>query len=181
MRGIKLGFGFLALVLAGGCGAGGSTSPGPSSASPTDSESTQESQPASTAKSPDSESTKGDDQPASGTPKKTQQPTDVDPKFTDGMTVEQAIKAVPQGVERENLEEEVMNKPLLDPSIYAPCKLSPSQHFNLRFALWDGRVVGMDLTTTPKSAKVESCVRDIVTRATWRQKVRSLNISTVTF
>ncbi len=104
-----------------------------------------------------------------------------EPKFVEGMSVNEAINAVPQGLPRENIEEEVMNKPLLDMSLYAPCKLPPSQHFEIRFAIWDGRVVGLDITTTPKNEKAAACLREAVSRASWKDKTKSLNISTVSF
>jgi len=105
----------------------------------------------------------------------------VEPQFTEGMSVNDAINAVPQGLPRENLEEEVLNKPLLDMSLYAPCKLSAAQHFSIRFAVWDGKVVGADITTSPKNANLEKCLREVVSRVKWTDKARSLNVSTVSF
>lgn len=104
-----------------------------------------------------------------------------EPQFVDGGSVDQAINAVPQGLPRENMEEEEINKPLLDMSIYSPCKLSANQHFTIKFAIWQGKVVGLDLTTTPKNAKAEECLREVVSRVSWRDKAKSLNISTVMF
>ncbi|HEY5957684.1 MAG TPA: hypothetical protein VIV60_14065 [Polyangiaceae bacterium] len=104
-----------------------------------------------------------------------------DPDFKENGSVDQAISAVPQGLPRENMEQDVLDKPLLDTSLYAPCKLSPANHFEIKFAVWNGRVVGLDIKSTPKSAKLEECVRGVVQKVTWREKTKSLNISTVMF
>jgi hypothetical protein len=104
-----------------------------------------------------------------------------DPDFKEGGSVDDAIKAVPQGLPRENLEQEALDKPLLNVDLYEPCKLTPSSHFEIRFAVWDGRCVGVDVKTTPKNPKLESCLRDVVSQVKWRERTKSLNISTVTF
>jgi len=104
-----------------------------------------------------------------------------DLEFKEGGSVDDAIKAVPQGLPRENMEQEVLDKPLLDTSLYAVCKLSPANHFEINFAVWNGKVVGMDIKSTPKNAKLEACVRDAAMKATWREKTKSLNISKVMF
>lgn len=104
-----------------------------------------------------------------------------DPDFKEGGSVNEAINAVPQGLPRENMEQEVLDKPLLDTSLYAPCKLTPANHFEIKFAVWNGKIVGMDIKSTPKNAKLEACVREQAMRATWREKTKSLNISTVMF
>lgn len=104
-----------------------------------------------------------------------------DVEFKEGGTVEEAINAVPQGLPRENIDQEDLNRPLLEPALYSECKLGPSQHFEMRYAVWDGRIVGIDLKTMPKSAKVEECVRNAVQKVKWREKSKSLNISTVSF
>jgi len=105
----------------------------------------------------------------------------VEPQFTEGMSVNDAINAVPQGLPRENLEDDVLTKPLLDMSVYAPCKLTAAQHFSIRFAVWEGKVVGADITTSPNNANLEKCLREVVSRVKWTDKVRSLNVSTVSF
>src|SRR5688500_8417486 len=45
-----------------------------------------------------------------------------EPQFTDGMSVDEAIKAVPQGAERANIDQETLGKPLQDFALYEPCK-----------------------------------------------------------
>ncbi|MGC4064481.1 MAG: hypothetical protein QM784_07530 [Polyangiaceae bacterium] len=52
-----------------------------------------------------------------------------EPDFKEGGSVDDAIKAVPQGLPRENLEQEALDKPLLNVDLYEPCKLTPSSHF----------------------------------------------------
>lgn len=101
--------------------------------------------------------------------------TGTEPEFTEGMSVNEAIKAVPQGSERLNLGPEVLGKPLADPKVYAPCKLTPNQSFKLKVAVWDGRAVGIDISTKPKNEKVEQCVAEQVRKIEWSDKVKSLN------
>lgn len=104
-----------------------------------------------------------------------------DPEFKEGGSVDEAIKAVPQGLPRENIDPEALNEPLLDTSLYAECKLSPSNHFEIKFAVWDGRIVGIDIKSKPKNPKLEECVKNAAYKAKWREKSKSLNISTVMF
>jgi hypothetical protein len=127
---------------------------------------------------------KGGDEASDGEKKKVNSDNpknNPDPEFKEGGSVNDAINAVPQGLPRENMEQEVLDKPLLDTSLYAPCKLSPANHFEIKFAVWNGRIVGMDVKSTPKNPKLEACVRDAAMKATWREKTKSLNISTVMF
>jgi len=104
-----------------------------------------------------------------------------EPEFKEGGTVDEAIKAVPQGLPRENIEQESLDKPLLNVDLYKPCKLGQGAHFEVKFAVWNGRCVGMDIKTMPKNAKLETCLREVVSNAKWQDKTKSLNISTVSF
>ena len=97
------------------------------------------------------------------------------------MSVNDAINAIPQGFERITIEQEALDQPLLDHEVYKPCKLAASQHFEIKFAIWDGRAVGLDIKTMPANKTVENCLRDLVKKNVWRDKVHSLNISTVQF
>jgi hypothetical protein len=97
-----------------------------------------------------------------------------EPQFTDGMSVEQAIKAVPQGAERANIDQETLGKPLQDFAVYEPCKPGTS-HVKMKIAVWDGKAVGLDVTATPKNDKLVSCVKDRLKGLTWQAKVKSLN------
>ncbi len=102
-------------------------------------------------------------------------PDALEPEFKDGMSVDEAINAVPQGVQRVNVEQEALGKPLMDEALYAPCKLKPSQHFKLRVAVWEGRAVGVDVTSQPANKKLEECVKEQIKNVGWKDKVRSLN------
>jgi hypothetical protein len=42
--------------------------------------------------------------------------------------------------------------------------------------VWDGKAVGLDLTTTPKSQKFADCIAERLRSITWPDKVKSLNI-----
>jgi len=103
------------------------------------------------------------------------------PEFKEGMSVNDAINAIPQGMERVNIDQEDLDAPLMNPDFYKSCKLSPSQHFTIKFAVWDGHAVGIDITSQPTNKNLENCLRGLVGGNTWKDKVKSLNISTVTF
>ena len=104
-----------------------------------------------------------------------------EPSFKEGMSVNDAINAIPQGLARVNIDQEDLDRPLMETDFYKPCKLSPSQHFTIKFAVWNGRAVGIDITTQPANKNMEKCLRGLVAGYTWKDKVKSLNISTVTF
>ena len=107
----------------------------------------------------------------SAKPKKEDVP---EPEFTPDMTVDQAIKAIPQSAERVNVDQETLSKPLQEESLYEPCKVS-SNHFKLRIAVWRGKAVAIDLTTTPKNPKLAECLKGRIREITWPAKVPSLN------
>ncbi len=108
---------------------------------------------------------------ADSSPKKEDVP---EPTFTPDMTVEEAIKAIPQGTERVNVDQETLSKPLQEESLYAPCKPG-NGHFTLRIAIWRGKAVAIDLTTTPKNPKLAECLKGRIRDLTWSAKVPSLN------
>ena len=112
---------------------------------------------------------------ASNQGKTEKKPVAVEPSFKEGGSVEEAIAAVPQGTPRVNVEQESLAKPLMDENLYKPCKMSPTQHFKLRVAIWDGKAVGIDLSATPKNDKAVACIKQQVYGISWRDKVKSLN------
>ncbi len=105
-------------------------------------------------------------------PKKPAIPT---PEFKPGMSVNAATSAVPDGIPRLNMEQDVLSAPLQNPDTYAPCKPNAAQHFKLRLAVWNGKVVGLDLSVTPKNAGFESCLREQLLKLEWKDRVESLN------
>jgi hypothetical protein len=105
---------------------------------------------------------------------KPEKPAVPEPQFTDGMSVAEAIKAVPQGAERANIDNETLGKPLQDFAVYEPCKPGPTK-VKMKIAIWDGKAVGIDVTTTPKNDKLAACVKDRIKGLTWQAKVKSLN------
>ncbi len=98
-----------------------------------------------------------------------------EPEFTDGMSVEEAINAVPQGVPRVNMEMDELARPLANPAAYDPCKPAASQHFTVKVAVWDGRAVGVDVKTTPNNPQLAECVARVVRGFEWDDRVKSLN------
>ena len=97
-----------------------------------------------------------------------------DPEFKENGSVDEAIKAVPQGTPRLNVETEALSKPLMDGKLYEPCKLG-SAHFKVKVAVWNGKAVGIDLSTTPNNPKLAECLKGRVREVTWDDKVKSLN------
>ncbi|GMV17721.1 MAG: hypothetical protein HS104_32390 [Polyangiaceae bacterium] len=98
-----------------------------------------------------------------------------EPTFKEDSSVDEAIAAVPQGTPRVNVEQDRLAKPLMEESLYKPCKMAPNQHFKLKVAIWDGKAVGIDLTATPKNDKVVACIKQQINGITWKDKVKSLN------
>jgi len=95
------------------------------------------------------------------------------------MSVTQATNAVPPGTDRVEIEQEVLVAPLMQTELYEPCKLKGNQRFFVKVAIWDGRVVGLDLETQPKNSTVDACLRHQIEGLTWKKKAKSL--STVEF
>jgi hypothetical protein len=102
------------------------------------------------------------------------------PQFKENGSVLDAINAVPQGTPRLNIEQVALGRPLNNPELYEPCKPGTS-HFKAKVAIWDGKAVGLDLTTTPKNPKFGACVADRIRSITWPDKVKSLNVVEYTF
>lgn len=101
-------------------------------------------------------------------------PASPEPQFKDDMSVEEAIKAVPVGAERANIDQETLSKPIQDFAVYEPCKPG-SEHIKMRIAVWDGKAVGIDVTATPKNDKLVACVKQQIKGLTWKAHVKSLN------
>jgi len=116
------------------------------------------------------------DKPAEGA-KKAEVPT---PEFKANGSVLEAINAVPQGTPRLNVEQEALAAPLNKVEIYEPCKPG-SSHFKAKVAVWDGKAVGLDLTTAPKNQRFADCVAEKIRGITWQDKVKSLNIVEYSF
>lgn len=111
--------------------------------------------------------------PAETTPGEKPKESLEEPKFTPGMSVDEAIAAVPKGWEYSGIEPDALGAPLADLKLYEPCKLTPAQHFQMRVAIWDGRAVGIDVKSANK--KLASCIKDQVAQVTWRNKVKAIN------
>jgi|SRR6478609_6716232 len=105
---------------------------------------------------------------------KPEKPSAAEPIFTDGMSVAEAVKAVPQGAERANIDQETLSKPIQDFALYEPCKPGTT-HLQLKIAVWDGKAVGIDVTASPKNDKLVACVKDRIKGLKWQAHVKSLN------
>lgn len=103
-----------------------------------------------------------------------QPPAGAEPAFTENMSVAEAEKVVPQGMERANLDPETLAKPLQNVELYEPCKPGTAK-VKLKVAVWNGKAVGVDVTTTPKNETLASCISGKIRELTWEKKVRSLN------
>ena len=94
------------------------------------------------------------------------------PEFREGMSVDEAIKAVPSGYDYVGLDQEVLERPLRDPATYEPCKNFQNYRFKVRLAIWNGKVVGMDLTAPPA---IKDCVAEQIWKIEYPDKVESIN------
>jgi hypothetical protein len=179
MRAVGISSCVFGLVLASACGG----SQHPAELSPT-SEPTAKGAPAPSADDakPASDSESSDEaKPVAETKADTKKASDVPaPEFKENGSVLEAINAVPQGTPRLNIEQEALGRPLNNPELYEPCKPG-SAHFKAKVAIWDGKAVGLDLTTTPKNSKFAACVAERIRSLTWPDKVKSLNIVEYTF
>jgi hypothetical protein len=173
MRGAGILGCILALLSATACGGSQqhelSPTSNPSSGDEHDSAAAEDTKPAEQASASDTKHTDA----ASETKKSSSDvPT---PQFKENGSVLDAINAVPQGTPRLNIEQEELGRPLNNPELYEPCKPGNS-HFKAKVAVWDGKAVGLDLTTTPKNAKFAECVAGRIRSITWSDKVKSLNV-----
>jgi hypothetical protein len=120
----------------------------------------------------DSNSDKAGDESSDATKVGSKEPAE--PVFSENMSVDEAIKAVPPGIERRNIDQETLGKPLQDLSLYESCKPG-SARVKVRVAVWDGKAVGIDLNVTPKNDKLADCIKGKIREVTWDKKVKSLN------
>lgn len=114
-------------------------------------------------------------EPTEGAAEPAEKPTLPEPEFTPGMSVEEAVNAVPRGAERMNLDEATLGKPLADFALYEPCKPAANQKWRLRVAVWQGKAVGVDVHTTPVNEAFARCVDERIRALEWRDRVPSLN------
>lgn len=170
MRGGFLFGSLIVLSFAAACGGSGSPSVTPTSAPPASHP--DEEPPVPVSHDADSPPSSDAEQPADAGPKKPDVPT---PAFKENGSVADAIAAVPQGTPRLNIEQEALGRPLGNVELYEPCKPG-NAHFKAKVAVWDGKAVGLDLTTTPKNQKLSDCIAEKIRSVTWQDKVKSLNI-----
>ena len=97
-----------------------------------------------------------------------------DPEFTENMSVNDAIKAVPPNADRLEMEQDRLAEPLMEAEVYEPCKLG-NGHFKARVAVWNGRAVGVDIETSPQNPQLARCIDTQIRELKWADKVRSLN------
>jgi hypothetical protein len=95
-----------------------------------------------------------------------------EPEFKPGMSVNDAIAAVPSHYEYIGIEQEVLAKPLNNLDTFKECKVTQNDHFSVKLAIWDGRVVGADVKAQP--AKSE-CIDRVVRAIEYKEKVKSIN------
>ncbi len=108
-------------------------------------------------------------------PAEAAKPAAPEPEFKPGMSVDEAVNAVPTGTERMNLDPAGLSKPLSEFSLYEPCKPGTRQKWTVRVAIWQGKAVGVDVETKPKNDKLAACINDRVRALEWKDRVPSLN------
>lgn len=101
------------------------------------------------------------------------------PEFTEGMTVAEAISAVPSHYDYIGLDQEVLAKPLVDIETYKECNVKTSDKFTVRIAVWGGKVVGADVKSPNKT--LEQCIDRVVRQLEYKDKVESINTVEYTF
>jgi hypothetical protein len=95
-----------------------------------------------------------------------------EPEFKPGMSVNEAIAAVPSHYEFVGIEQEVLAKPLQNLDTFKECKVTQNDHFKVKLAVWDGKVVGADVTAAP--AKKE-CIDRVVRAIEYKEREKSIN------
>ena len=80
------------------------------------------------------------------------------------MSVNDAIAAVPSHYEYVQIDQEVLAKPLQNLDTFKECKVTQNDHFKVKLAVWDGKVVGADVSAPP--AKKE-CIDRVVRATVW--------------
>lgn len=96
-----------------------------------------------------------------------------EPEFTPGMSVNEAIAAVPSHYDFVGIDADVLAKPLQDAALYEPCKVSSSSRFTVRLAVWDGRVVGADVKAP--NPDLERCIDGVVRQLEYKERAKSIN------
>jgi hypothetical protein len=96
-----------------------------------------------------------------------------EPEFKEGMSVNDAIAAVPSHYEYIGIDQEVLAKPLTNFDTYKECKVTQNDHFSLRIAVWDGKVVGADVKAQPEAKR--QCIDRVVRALTYKEQVKSIN------
>lgn len=97
-----------------------------------------------------------------------------EPEFAAGMSVNEAIAAVPSHYDYVGIDQEVLAKPLLSMDTYKECKVSQGHRFKVRIAVWDGRVVGADVDAKGNK-KLAECIDGVVRKLEYKEKVKSIN------
>lgn len=95
------------------------------------------------------------------------------PEFTEGMGVDDAIAAVPEDYEYIGLDQDVLAKPLTQLETYKECKVKQSDKFKVRIAVWDGRVVGANVTSPNKN--LAQCIDGVVRKLEYKDRVEAIN------
>jgi hypothetical protein len=165
------------VALATACGGSEPPAAAPSSTAGDESAATTTSEPAPAPATTEAAPAKASDADQPAPAPKPEVPT---PAFKENGSVRDAVNAVPQGTPRLNIEQEALERPLNHPELYEPCKPG-NAHFKAKVAIWDGKAVGLDLTTTPKNPKFGDCVAERIRTITWPDKVKSLNTVEYTF
>lgn len=160
-----LGFGLLFLA---SCGGGQQPAASADGESPPDEPATEVAEAAPPAE-PEDEAGRESEKPAEA-----KAPEIAEPAFTESMSVAEAQAAIPQGTPRSNLDQEALAKPLQEPKAFESCNLGNAR-FQVKVAIWNGKAVGVDLTTKPKNPKLAECLTARIRQLEWPDRVRSLN------
>lgn len=103
------------------------------------------------------------------------------PQFEPGMSVEEASSTAPFAVNAVEVPILELEAPLMKSSLYKPCSIPSTQKYKVRAAVYQGKAVGIDVTTEPANEKVEACVREQVEAVEWSVNEKSINIVELSF
>lgn len=103
------------------------------------------------------------------------------PTFEPGMSVDEATNAAPFALNAAEVDVAELEKPLMSSGIGSACSIPSSQKYKMKVAVYEGRAVGIDVSTTPASDAKEACIREQIEAITWDVQEESINLVELSF
>lgn len=108
-------------------------------------------------------------------------PASAKPTFEAGMSVDEATNAAPFAVNAVEVDLAELEKPLMSSGIGSACSIPSSQKYKVKVAVYEGKAVGIDVTTMPASEAKEACIRQQIEGMSWGVQEESINLVELTF